>query len=278
MSADSSTRNAGPRPAALQPRERARRARVEDRDAHVGGNLVEPIAQRAVRIAVVAEQQALLVGVPRVVDEDLGPPGAARRAPRVDDALLSRSSASTMSRSAAASARSVGRADAAELDEHAREALGVGDRVSRAADDPACRAGAEFGADAQRAPRPEPAGRPESRRAATTTRTVGTQSLAGPLSGARRRIATARGGGAARRGGAHRRRPRPSRRLDHGRDRERRVAGHEIEPLPPRRVVQLVRLVEERGARRTSSGAARSPSDGRCSVTPPRPSIERITP
>ena len=59
------------------------RARVEDGNAHVGGNLIEPIAQRAVRVAVVAEQQPLFVGVPRVVDEHLGaaaapPAGAAR--------------------------------------------------------------------------------------------------------------------------------------------------------------------------------------------------------
>ena len=87
-----------PRPAALQPREGARRARVEDGDPHVGRDLIEPIAQRAVRIAVVAEQQALFVGVPGVVDEHFG---AAAAAPDVRRAsatrALSRSSASTSS-------------------------------------------------------------------------------------------------------------------------------------------------------------------------------------
>ena len=75
------------RAAAFHAGERARRAGIEHRDAHVGGNLIEAIAQRAIGIAIVAEQQALFVGVARVVDDDLG---AARRgagdAPRVGHA------------------------------------------------------------------------------------------------------------------------------------------------------------------------------------------------
>ena len=76
-----------PRPAALQARERAGRARVEDGDAHVGGNLIEPIAQRAVGVAIVAEQQSPLVGVAGVVDEHLRPSARGTSvAPRVRDA------------------------------------------------------------------------------------------------------------------------------------------------------------------------------------------------
>ena len=63
-----------PLPAALDARERAGRTGVEHGDADVGRNLIEPIAQRAIRVAIVAEQQALLVGVARVVDDDLGAP------------------------------------------------------------------------------------------------------------------------------------------------------------------------------------------------------------
>ena len=132
MFADSSTRNAGRACAALDPGERARRARIEHRDPHVGGNLIEPIAQRAIRVAILAEQQALLVGVPGVVQQHLGA-AAARRAPRLGDARghpVERVDHVLEPR--LAQDDGVGGADAAELDEHLREALGVGDRVLEA--------------------------------------------------------------------------------------------------------------------------------------------------
>ena len=130
MSDDSSTRNAG---RALPP---LRRVNAPDAQASStamrtsAGNLVEPIAQRAVRIAIVAEQQALLVGVARVVDDHFGAPAARRAArlgrparvsgvERVDQIPQLRLPEHDL----------VGRRHAAELDHHAREALGVGDRV-----------------------------------------------------------------------------------------------------------------------------------------------------
>ena len=47
-----------PRAAALDARERARRAGIEHRDAHVGRDLIEPIAQRAIGVAIVAPATA----------------------------------------------------------------------------------------------------------------------------------------------------------------------------------------------------------------------------
>ena len=97
----------GPRAPAFQPGERARGAGVEDGDPHVGGNLVEPIPQRPVRVAIVADQQPLLVGVAGVIEEDFGPPGAAGGAPRVHDVLVQQVERVEQIRAAAAaSARS----------------------------------------------------------------------------------------------------------------------------------------------------------------------------
>jgi len=69
----------GPRAAPFQPREGARRARVENGDPHVGGNLVEAIAQRPVRIAVRPDEETLFVRMTGVIQQDLGPPASARR-------------------------------------------------------------------------------------------------------------------------------------------------------------------------------------------------------
>ena len=107
------------------------RARVEDRDPHVGGNLIEPIAQRAVRVAVVAEQQPLLVGVPGVVEQHFGaaarrPSGSpglrharAQQIERVEKIFELRLPQDDF----------VCRRHAAQIDQHAGEALGVGDGV-----------------------------------------------------------------------------------------------------------------------------------------------------
>ena len=123
-----------PRLAPLQPREGPGRAGVEHRDAHVGGNLIEPIAQRAVRVAVVAEQQAPLVGVPGVVEQHLR---AAARRPR-GPARFRHARAQLIERVEEIFELGlpeddfVRRRHAAELDQHAGEALGVGDGVLQA--------------------------------------------------------------------------------------------------------------------------------------------------
>ena len=57
--------------AALHPREAARRAAVDDRDVDVGGHGANALAQPRVVVARAADQDAGLVGVPRVVDDEL---------------------------------------------------------------------------------------------------------------------------------------------------------------------------------------------------------------
>ena len=69
----------GLQPAALSARERARRAGVEHRDADIGRDLIEPIAEGAVRKAVLGQQQALFVGVARVVEDHFQAAAAAGR-------------------------------------------------------------------------------------------------------------------------------------------------------------------------------------------------------
>ena len=71
MSVDASIRKGGALDAALAARERARRARVQDHDAQIGGGALHAGAQLVVADAVAADQQAVLVGVARVVDEQL---------------------------------------------------------------------------------------------------------------------------------------------------------------------------------------------------------------
>ena len=68
----------GPPLSALEAGDGARGAGVEHGDAHVGGHRVHLVAQRSVRVAVVPEEEPLLVGVTRVVEEELGPPGRLR--------------------------------------------------------------------------------------------------------------------------------------------------------------------------------------------------------
>ena len=120
----------GPRASSFQPRERARGAGVEDRDPDVGRDLVEPIPQRPVRVAIVADQQSLLVGVAGVIEEDLGPPGAAGGAARVHDVLVQQvERVEQLAQPRLLEDDLVRGADAPELHEHPRETLGVGDRV-----------------------------------------------------------------------------------------------------------------------------------------------------
>ena len=115
--------------AALDPRERAGRAGIEHRDPHVSGNLIEPIPQRAIRIAILPEQEALLVGVAGVVQQHLGA-AAARRAPRLEDSRGDPvEGVDDILEPRLAQDDRVGGAHAAELDQDLREALGVGDRV-----------------------------------------------------------------------------------------------------------------------------------------------------
>jgi hypothetical protein len=64
---------------------------------------------------------------------------------------------------------------------------------------------------------------------------------------------------------------RAARRVDDRSGRERAIAGDEVKPFPERRIVELV--VASR-----ASGTAWSPAAGRCIVTVPRPSIEKMTP
>ena len=80
MSIDASIRNGARLHAALAARERARRARIQDHDAQIGGGALHAGAQLVVADAVAADQQAVLVGVARVVDEQLA--AHARRACR----------------------------------------------------------------------------------------------------------------------------------------------------------------------------------------------------
>ena len=288
MSADSSTRNAGRALAALQPREGARRAGVEDGDPHVGGNLVETIAQRPVRIAIVAEQQPLLVGVPGVVEQHLGPAAAGRGAPRVDDALLKRSSASTSSRSRGCLRTiSLAGADAAELDQHPGEALGVGDGVLQLRPFRAARVRADDqreplqghvrrGRGAASATSPRARNTRDARPDATTSSTVSSRSdlfldrerglreLARDRQRRGRRARIAAG--------------RATRRLDDRRHVEGRVAGHEDRTAPSRARRRARRPGRAALCRRGRAAPHARPLDGRCSVTAPRPSIDRMTP
>ena len=57
--------------AALAARERARRARIEDHDAQLGGRLLDARAQLVVADAIAADQQPVLVGVAGVIDQQL---------------------------------------------------------------------------------------------------------------------------------------------------------------------------------------------------------------
>jgi hypothetical protein len=63
-------------PSALDSGERAGRAGIEDGNPHIGRDLIEPIAQAAVRVAILAKQQAFFVGMARVIDDDFGACGA----------------------------------------------------------------------------------------------------------------------------------------------------------------------------------------------------------
>ncbi len=122
-----------PRDTALEARERAGRTRVEHRDPDIGRHLVQPVAQALIRHAVFAEQQALLVGMARVVEDDLGSPR--RRAGRP---LCSRETRGDRVERVEQFAELrlpehdlvVGR-NAAQFHHDAREALGVRHRVSQ---------------------------------------------------------------------------------------------------------------------------------------------------
>ena len=117
--------------AALDSGERAGRAGIEDGNPHVGRDLIEPIAQAHVRVAILAKQQAFFVGMARVIDDDFGARGAGTgEARRVGDAT--RQQVEPVEQIAQLRLLEDGvvlRADAAEIDHHAREPLGVGDSV-----------------------------------------------------------------------------------------------------------------------------------------------------
>ncbi len=71
VSIEASSRNGGRRTPPLCAREGARCAGVQDGEAQVGGGLVDERAQLVVGDPFAAEQESLLVGVARVVDEQL---------------------------------------------------------------------------------------------------------------------------------------------------------------------------------------------------------------
>ena len=282
-----------PRASALQARERAGRARVEDGDPHVGRDLIEPIAQRLVRVAIVAEQQPLLVGVPRVVDDDLD--AATVRAPGTSCARVTRRAEEI--ESLPESSRSLG-CFQQDLIRRRHPAKSTSTRAKRSASAtaysqqlrdrrrPSSRrrpahscsgpAALEPGEGGPAAPN---AGDGSAARAINSAETQVRRIIGVPLSAARKSTARARAAARARAGArrgvdARRRAQRP---LSVGTANGASPV-IEIKPLPPRRVVQFVALVEQHCRVRVGSAAACSPFGGKCSVTAPRPSIDRITP
>ena len=121
-----------PQDAALDPRDRPRGARVQDRDPDVGRDVVQAVPQAAVGVTVLAQEQPLVVGVPGVVDEHLdaasavaggGPPRLIDPGAQLVERLLQLPQLRLLQEDG------VCRADSAQVQEHAGEALGVGDRV-----------------------------------------------------------------------------------------------------------------------------------------------------
>ena len=111
--------------AALEPRDDARGAGVEDPDADVGGDAAQRVLELAVAQQLASQEQALLVGVARVVDDHLGPALAGPRffgaAPHHGQAVEHGAPGGLAQHDA------VGRRHAAHLLQQPRHALGVGD-------------------------------------------------------------------------------------------------------------------------------------------------------
>ncbi len=114
--------------AALLPRQRAGRARVDDRDPHLRADGREPAAHLLVRHVRAPQQEALVVRVARVVQDELG---AARRV-RGPDARRDVAERRAQRRVVGVEEQDLVRGgDPAEPLEHVRDVLGVGARVAQ---------------------------------------------------------------------------------------------------------------------------------------------------
>jgi len=118
---------------ALEAGDGPRGARIENRDPDVRGDGVHLVPQRAVRVAVVSEEQALLVGVARVVEEKLRAPGCPVGIGAVGEGELAQRLERVLERPGRRLLEQdrVSLVDAAELLEDGREPLGVGHREAQ---------------------------------------------------------------------------------------------------------------------------------------------------
>ena len=116
---------------ALQAGDRPRGTGVENRDADVGGDRVHLVPQGAVGVAIVPEEQALLVRVARVVEEELGPAGRVGGRPAIAPCPRAHECQCLLELAHGGLVEEDGvlRVDPPELAEHSGESSRVRDRV-----------------------------------------------------------------------------------------------------------------------------------------------------